>query len=50
MPSMLRSNKKAEKIAFDILGVPQNMLKIKKRSLVNKKNERIEYENTFRQR
>jgi hypothetical protein len=37
MPIMPRPNKKAEKIAFDILGIPQNMRKPVKKVKQTKK-------------
>jgi|WetSurMetagenome_2_1015567.scaffolds.fasta_scaffold538189_2 hypothetical protein len=47
MPSMPRSNKKAERIAYDILGVPANIrvIKTKKQKDLDKQ---IEYQKTDR--
>lgn len=47
MPAMLRPSKKAEKIAYAILGKPQNMVDVDKKR--NKKREKIiDYQNSTR--
>jgi len=49
MPVTVRSNMKAKKIAFSILGTPPN-LKDKKSSLYSKIAKRLVFENTQRVR
>jgi len=44
MPAMLRPNGKAKKIAYAILGAPQNEMKHPKR--LRKIKQKIEYEET----
>lgn len=44
MPSMIRSNKKATKIVFDIIGTPANLRKGKKKSLQERENIRLQYQ------
>jgi len=48
MPTMLRPNKKAEKIVFAILGTPLNMQKTKKKN--SKVEQRLVFEQTSRVR
>lgn len=46
MPAMPRANKKAEQIAFSILGVPSNLRGITKISKPKKVEERLELDET----
>lgn len=50
MPTMPRPKGKGRKIAYAILGVPQNMLKTKKTEVEQKINERLIFEETSRVR
>lgn len=50
MPAMLRMDKKAEKIAFHILGTPPNLRKAKKSKKDSKIEERLVFEETVRVR
>ena len=50
MPGMPRTNKKAQKIAFKILGTPANMTKEAKRGMGSKTEKRLEFEETIRVR
>lgn len=46
MPAMVRPKGKAKKVAFLILGTPQNLQKPKKKN--NKIDERLTFEETMR--
>ena len=50
MPSMPRPPGKGKKIAYAILGVPQNMRKSRTKSVVQKNERRLLYESTIRER
>ncbi len=50
MPIMPRPNKKAEKVAFDILGTPANLQKDQKTPKQNKVNKELVFEETVRVR
>ncbi len=47
MPAMIRGNKKAQKIAYDILGTPAN-IKDKKSAFQKEIDKRIVYQSTYR--
>jgi hypothetical protein len=49
MPAMLRTSKKSQKLAEELLGLPQNMRK-KKKKRKRKIDEEISYQNTVRMR
>lgn len=44
MPAMIRHNKKATKIAYDLIGTPSNMRTKKKKSLQERENIRLQYQ------
>jgi len=46
---MLRTSKKAQKLAEELLGLPQNMRK-KRKKRKRKADEEIDYQNTMRMR
>lgn len=47
MPAMLRTSKKAQRLAEKLLGIPDNIRK-KKRKRVRKIDKEIAYQNTMR--
>lgn len=49
MPAMLRTSKKAQKLAEELLGLPQSMRK-KRKKRKRKADEEINYQNTMRMR
>lgn len=50
MPGMPRPNKKAQKIAFDILGTPANLQKNNKSQEKRQVDKRLTFEETVRVR
>lgn len=50
MPAMPRPAGRGKKIAYAILGVPQNMRKTKKKTVVQRNERRLLYERTIRER
>jgi hypothetical protein len=46
MPIMIRSNKKATKVAFNILGVPANLRKVRMSERERDINKRLNFEET----
>jgi hypothetical protein len=50
MPTMPRPAGRGKKIAYAILGAPQNMRKPKKKTVVQRNERRLLYETTIRER